>query len=478
MKKLCICEICSCGRHRCSHKPTALYGKGNSGTCVLTEYTEKFPMYEAVYNPPQTLKPKPELDHIRDKGRMDGTTIFKADFIPHEVKRRPGRQPVEYKPNPAKIDLGTTYNQDFNPHEPQLFVPVRPKEKSYAVPAKLDTIPTYKDDFRQWELCKRELTRPEHSYQPPSSKFGGSTTFQDDFVPRAAAPRQSFKPANVAKSSDIPFDGVTSNQLAFVVHPVEPRFVKPQEAYRPSSQPLQDLTTNRLDYQGRPGELPQSCKPSNNKHSLAVSSLPFQGSTENKDHFKEWPVSLPQLHKPEEYTSPTGQMDLSTTTAAHYVRHQVQPFNPAKPHKPPKRSSAPFQTFTTMREDFQPWAAQARQPIAKKPEGIHRASGKIEDLTTFRAHFTAHELRPSVSFKPSNEPMRSSAPMEDSTMYRSEFTPKRISVCPASFEAPPGYVFEESDDRGHKFFRKLSSKDGNSKHGGSAVPMQKAVAVL
>lgn len=44
---------------------------------MLTEYTEKFPVYGSVYNPPQTQKPKPELDHVKDKGRMDGTTTFK-----------------------------------------------------------------------------------------------------------------------------------------------------------------------------------------------------------------------------------------------------------------------------------------------------------------------------------------------------------------------------------------------------------------
>ncbi|KAM3876866.1 stabilizer of axonemal microtubules 2 [Diretmus argenteus] len=479
MKKICICEICSCGRHRCPHRPTALYRQGNTETCVLTEYAEKFPVYGGVYKPPQSMKPKAGLDQTQDKGRIDGTTVFKADFIPHEVQRRPGRQPVEYKPYPGKIDLGTTYKQDFNPYELQPFVPVRPRGKTYKIPDKLNTIPTYKDDYRQWELCKRELTKPEHNYQPPEAKFGGSTTFQDDFVARAVAPRQSFKPAGVAKLSDVPFSGVTSNQQAFVVHPVEPRFVRPQEIYRPSSQPLQDLTTTRQDFQGQRGELLQSCKPNINKHPFLVeSSSVFQGNTENKDKFKVWPVSLPQLRKAEEYTGPTELMNLSTTTAADYPKHQVQPFYPARPHPPPKRSPPPFQKCSTMREDFQPWAAQARRPLIRMQEEMQRASGKIDDVTTFREHFTVHELRPSVSFKPDNRLVRASVPMENSTMYRTEFPPNRISVCPASFQSPPGYQFEESNDSGHRFFRKLSPRDNDYKHGGSLVPMQSAVAVL
>ncbi|XP_056135311.1 stabilizer of axonemal microtubules 2 [Lampris incognitus] len=478
MKKLCLCEICSCGRHRCCRKPTALYIKGNTGSCIQTEYLEKFPVYKGVYNPPQSLKPKQEPDPTCDKGKMDGTTTFKTDFMPHEVKRRPGRQPVKYKPNSGKIDLRTTYNLDFHPREPEPVVPIRPREKTYVVKANLDTIPTYKDDFRQWEICKQEITKPEHNYQPPSTKFANSTTFQDDFVRKVFPQRESFKPPNVAKLSDIPFEGLTSNQLTFVPHTLEPRFVRPKETYKPSSQPLQDITTNRQDFQGLPGDLPQSCKPRPNKYSsLAASAMPFEGNTESKDRFKEWPISLPQLHKAGEYVSPTDHMELSTTTTSDYIRHQVQPFISARPYLPPKKSVIPFQNCTTMREDYQPWRADVRQPI-KTSDEMHKASGKIENLTTFRAHFTPHELRPNVSFKPANQPMRDDVPMEESTMYRTEFIPKRISACPATFESPPGYMYEDTDNEGHKYFRKMSSNDSHQKERDSAVSMQRAVAVL
>ncbi|XP_041755083.2 stabilizer of axonemal microtubules 2 isoform X2 [Coregonus clupeaformis] len=421
MKRLCICEICSCGRHRCPHRPTALYGKPNK-TCVLTEYTEKYPAYGG-YNPPQSLKPKP-VNH-GDQGRMDGTTTFKTDFIPYEVTRRPGKQQAEYKPKPGDIDLGTTYKQDYTLYEVHPFAPSRPRERVRATGHKMDTVPTYKEDFRQWEMCKRELKKPDLSYHPPDAKFDGHTTFQDDFLTRGLAPRESFKPSSSPKMSDAPFDCVTSNQQCYVPHPLEARWVKAPEPYRPSSQPLQDLTTNRRDYQGLPGQLPQSYKPNPGK---VTSDIPFQSSTEFKERFQQWPVSLPQLHKSLQYVSPTEHMDMSTTSGADYVRHNIQPFISAKPFNRPNKSSAPFQ-----------------------------------------AHFTPHELQPSVSFKPAHAPMRTDAPLEGGTMYSTEFTPKRISICPASYDSPPGFVFEDSDDRGHRFYRKLPSKDRNKMAAGMAV---------
>ncbi|KAG7260806.1 hypothetical protein CRUP_017729 [Coryphaenoides rupestris] len=408
-----------------------------------TEYSEKFPVYTGLYNPPSVTKPNTQLDKDKKRADMDSITTFK----PKEMIR------------------------------------------SRDTP-KMAVVPTYTEDFKKWEICRQKLTKPESSYQPPTCKFDGTTTVQDDFVPRAAAVRESFKPANAVLQSAAPLESVTSNSLVFVPHPVEPRRQRTPETYKPSGQPLESLTTTRQDFQGLAGELPQSCKPQNNGHfTMARSSVPLQASTESMEKFQKWPVSLPQFQKKEEYVSPTERMSLSTTTAEAYVKHQMQPFVLAKAQLPPKRSTVPFSNHTTTRDDFQSWGVHTRRPIVRGEE-MCKSSGKIEDLTTFRAHFTAHELRPSKSFKPPNQHARNVAPMEDSTMYRSEFTPKRISVCPASFELPPGYTFEASDERGHKFFRKMSPRDNNNNNhhlqqqqqqqqpiDNASVPMQSTVAV-
>nr|XP_055037602.1 stabilizer of axonemal microtubules 2-like [Misgurnus anguillicaudatus] len=451
MTRLCVCDMCNCGRHRCTHQSSTLYNKGGPSN-ALSEYTEKYPAYKG-HTRPKSLKPQQE--YKAHQSTMEGTTTFRTDYIPYVVPRRPERQQVEYKPKPGQIDLGTTYKQDFNQYEVQPFVPSRPKERVHIINAKLDTVPTYKEDFRQWEISRRELTKPDMTYHPPAAKFGNSTTFQDDFVQKGLVPRESYKPPNVAKFSNVPFENLTSNKLSYVPHALEARYVKAPEEYKPNSNPFQDLTTHRQDFQGLPGQLPKSCKPVVLKK---ASNKPFQSSTEFRDRFQQWPVSLPEFHKSVEYTSPTAHMDLTTTSHTDYIKHQVQPFLSAKPFSIPKKSSEPFQGNTTMRDDFQPWAPQ-RQNLIRKQEEIRRSSDKMEDLTTFKAHFIHHQPQPSQSFKPHNAPMRSDAPLENDTMYRTEFTPKKISICPASFEAPPGFVFDAYDDRGHRFFRKLTSTD-------------------
>uniref|UniRef100_A0A8C9S415 Stabilizer of axonemal microtubules 2 n=1 Tax=Scleropages formosus TaxID=113540 RepID=A0A8C9S415_SCLFO len=465
MDRLChniLCFPILVRRHRCFHKTTSLYTKGDK-ECVLTEYAEKYPVY-AAHRPPKSLKPR--MEYQRD--RLDQAaycSFIQSDYIPYEVTQQYVRRQAQYKPAPGEMDLGTTYKLDFNTHEVQPFVPVRPIETQHAKVGKLDTLPTYKDDFRPWDVSKRDLVKPEFTYHPPTTKFGNSTTFQDDFVPKGFAQRESFKPPIVAKLSDMPFNDLTSNRLCYVPHTLEPRVVRPPEPYRPSSQPFQCCTTHRSDFQGLPAQLPQSCKPSSTK---MASDAPFQSSTEFRDRFQPWPVALPQLFKPPEYVSRTEHMELSTTTKEDFVKHSVQPFVPAKPFLQTKRPSGPFQGSTTMKEDFKPWQIQRRE-MAKKPEDVRKAGGKMEDLTTFKLDYTQHQIQPNVSFKPKHVPLKSEAPFDDGTMYRAEFTPKKGTVCPASFDCPPGYVFEGTDERGHRFFRKLSTQDRNK------VPLHKNV---
>ncbi|KAL4613289.1 protein FAM154B-like [Arapaima gigas] len=465
-----LCFTIFLRRHRCFHQTTSLYTKGDK-ECVLTEYAEKYPAYGA-HQPPKSLKPK--LEYQRDRTKMDGATTFKSDYIPYEVVQRYVPQQAQYKPIPGEMELGTTYKLDFNIHEVQPFVPVKPFKTRHTKDGKVDTLPTYKDDFRPWDISKRDLMKPEFTYQPPTTKFGNSTTFQDDFVPKGFVQRESFKPPIVAKLSDMPFDDLTSNRLTYVPHTLEARVIRPPEQYKPSSQPFQCCTTHRSDFQGLPAQLPQSCKPTFTK---VASDAPFQSSTEFRDRFQPWPVALPQLFKSAEYVTPTEQMDLSTTTKEDFVKHSVQPFVPAKPVLQSKRPSGPFQGVTTMEEDFKPWQIQRRK-MTKKPEDVRKPTGKMEDLTTFKLDYTPHQIQPHVTFKPKYAVQKIEAPFDDGSIYRAEFTPKKIHVCPASFDCPPGYVFEGTDERGHKFFRQLLAQDRNKIPLAPAIHAAKDVAVM
>ncbi|NXN94034.1 SAXO2 protein, partial [Rhinopomastus cyanomelas] len=452
-------------RHRCPHKPTRIYDKGQQ-LCLTTEYVEKYPKYSNV-SPPRSLKPKQEYRVHR--GKMEGITTFKSDYLPYDIVKRSLQVQEEYKPKTGEIDLGTTYQKDYSAHKIQPATILKPLERKHTMRGKFDTIPTYQDDYRPWEVPRREPNKVEHVYHPPTVKFGNSTTFQDDFVPRELNPRQSFKPPCVAKLSDGPFDSITSHRTSYVAHQLEPKFIRPKEEYKPSNQPFDDLTTHRNDFKGLPGQLAKSCKP---KNVQVISSAHFNGITEFQDRFQPWLVSLPEVRKTKEYVPPPGNMDFNSTSHLDYVKHELSPAVPIRPVSNSRTTSAPFQGNTTTKEDFKAWGS-GRQEIIKKEQEIPKPTGKFYDLTTFKSHYVPHPIIPAQSFKPVCAIVPNSARFQDETMYRTEYAPKKQEICPAHYPSPLGYVYVNTDSCGHKFFRQVTPEFPESNS--SLIPKQVAV---
>ncbi|KAJ6662833.1 hypothetical protein lerEdw1_011037 [Lerista edwardsae] len=379
-----------------------------------------------------------------------------SDYVPYELPNRFVQVQEEYKPRGGDIDLGTTYRRDYHSHKIQPATIVRPLQEKYTRGAKLNTIPTYRDDYRVWEIPRREPHKTENTYRPPTEKFGNATTFQDDFFPRELAFRKSYKPTVVTKLSDQPFNGVSSHRSDYVPHQLEPKVMvhRAKEEYRPNSQPFVDTTTHREE-----------------------SKALFDGRTEFRDSFQPWVVSLPEVHhKAKEYIPPTGNMDLNSTSHLAYVPHDI---NPAIIVRPPpekyRRNNAPFQGNTTMRDAFQAW--DVRQPeVVKRAQEMPRFSGKFEATTTFRDHYVPHGIVLTQSYKPLKRALSKPAPFEHGTIYRTEYTPKKQEICPATYPSPPGYVFVSTDAQGHKFFRRVTPEVNTvTPTNGNHVPKEIAV---
>ncbi|XP_030740350.1 stabilizer of axonemal microtubules 2 [Echinops telfairi] len=400
--------------------------------------------------PPQSLKPKQEFQACR--GKMEGITTFKSDYRPYEIVKQPRHVPEEYKPKLGQIDLGTTYKRDFNSYKVQPVAIARPLERQQVKKGKLDTVPTYKDDYRAWDIQKSELYKPKENYHPPTVKFGNSTTFQDDYMPQEVKPRPSFKPSFALQPSTIPFNGDTSHRLDYVPHQLEFTCARPKEVYKPTSQPFEALTTHRNDFQGLVGETAKICKPAYNR---VTQNVPFSGSTEFQESFQPWEMPPPPVRKAAEYVPPAGTMQFSSTSHLDYVPHQASRVAAIRPISHRRNSNVPFQGKSTTKEDFPVWES-CRQGIIKRQQQIPNPSGKFDGLSTFRSHYVPHDLIPTKSCKPLTISLRSSVPFDDATMYSTEYTPKKQDVCPASYPAPPGYIFESTNSQGHKFFRKIT----------------------
>ncbi|XP_067873692.1 stabilizer of axonemal microtubules 2 [Heterodontus francisci] len=451
MTRKCICEICNCGRHHCPHQPLGFYDK-TLKPCLLTEYHDKYPAYGGI-KPRESFRPKREF--LSNRGRMEGTSTFRTDYIPHEITHRPERLQHEYRPKSGEVDHHTTYKTDYSPHQIKPAESMRPPPTKPGKGGKIDTVPTYKDDYRLWDIPKRKTKTPQ-AYCPPTARFGNPSTFQDDYGPKGYALTESFKPPYAPKISDVPFDGLTNHKIAYVPHPLGERYVRPRDEYKPSDKPFDSITTHRRDYRGLHGDPTKSYKP---EHGKVGSDAPFDSSSEFRDRYQAWPVTLPYVHKHPDYVQPDGPMDLNSTSHLDYVGHKVKPPAPFKPASA-RKIHAPFQGSTTMKDDFKSWEMK-KPEIIKRAEEIGIPHAKFDDLTTFKANYVPHPINPPQSFKPTNAPLHSTTPFDGGTLYRTEYIPKRLEICPASYPTPPGYVYESTDARGHRFFHKVTASEEN-----------------
>ncbi|XP_067839559.1 stabilizer of axonemal microtubules 2-like [Heptranchias perlo] len=386
---------------------------------------------------------------------MQTLTTFRADYIPHHIQPGPGRVTEEFRQPQGAMNLDTTYKRDFNPHSIQPVAPVRPLEQKHISTAKMETIPTYKDHYKQWELSKRATTKPEYTVKAPSTKFGNTTTFQDDYSFKIPAPKESFKPLNAARLSNMPFADMTNYRQHYIAYPHEPRRRHEREQYKPNDEPFDDLTTHRRDFKGQAGELTMAIRPPCTK---VNSNQQFYDLTEFRDKYRTWTIDPPSVRKAVEFVVPDGKINLNTTTHTDFVEHKVQPFVPVRPLPHSSKHSIPFEGQSTMKEDYKHWDA-TREPMIKPQQELEKAAGRFDDMTTFRAHYVPHQISLMHTFKPRNSYVPSTMPLHNGTTYQFSYTPKKVEVCPASFAVPPGYEYEETDARGHKFYRPVSERE-------------------
>jgi len=141
-----------------------------------------------------------------------------------------------------------------------------------------------------------------------------------------------------------------------------------------------------------------------------------------------------------------------TVTISLLFRKQPQRVAPARPeYKRPV--TAQFDGTTTHKEDFRKWSLGNRAKAVSQAE-YSPPEAPFEGMSTHQAHYTLKRAEMARSFKPESVAVQGGA-FDDTTMYRVDFTAKKAEPCPAALlnTAMAGYVFEQEDSKGHKYYQ-------------------------
>lgn len=441
MKKPCVCEICTCGRHRCPHHPTNHLGRGE-GPCKVTEYTQVYKPHPL--GPRETFKPDARP---MQGGEFSDQTTQRVDYHPHPLERPFQHQHEQYVKPQGEFADRTSYNTEFVEKRGVPAKAIR-NDGQRLVPGRFEGEPTYKSDYRKWDAAGRQQPYGmTAAWEPPKDRFQGSTTFQDDFRRKEIGPRVSFKPDNGPHMSDAPFDDNTIHRANYKQHAIPPRYVKEREQYKPPGVQFDGSTTFKADYRGQPGEPTHSFKPAGQAFQ---SNSPLDDHTTQRDSYKKWPMERPYVHAQEQYVKPEGEFAGKTTHNATYVPMPLSKVAAMRPVESQK-ASAPFDGSTMYKTDYAKKIGERAQPL-KQPEYVQN-NARFEGASTYGSHYHSHPVQATKSFRPEYQAVQGGH-FEDRTMYRQDYVPKEIQPCPAAIIDQPAstYRFAGLDSRGHKTY--------------------------
>ena len=181
-------------------------------------------------------------------------------------------------------------------------------------------------------------------------------------------------------------------------------------------------------------------------------SAPLDDKTTNRVDYLKWPSHPPERHQPDPYCPPAIEMASITNNRFSY---DSKPLSKREPCLPSRRLGCPgkFEDATTNRVDYRqlgPVPLYRHQPDPYCPPGV-----PFEGLPIYRTDYVGRCQPPRASMKPCHVPLES-APLQDCTEYRQEFTKKCVPACIAGLleagAGNTGLCYADTDPVGHKFF--------------------------
>ncbi|ESN93707.1 hypothetical protein HELRODRAFT_180571 [Helobdella robusta] len=463
MTKKCICQICTCGRHKCPHNPNPTV---ISGPCPFSEYTQEYKEHplEARVNY------KPQYQLKTNQGPMDDMTTHKFDYIPYEVEKPYKRQTEAWQKPEGNMEVITNYHKDFTEKPLDIIRSFKPEEVKKSL-GKFEGEPTYQADYKPWESKPRvKFGPPEPNTQLSDQPFHGNTNYQTDFIPYKTIPStKSMKPITGPVHSDAPFIDATDYKESYVQYPIEAKIAKAKVNWQPTDlPPMDDLSSYKKDYIAKDSQKPVSFKPDQTPYS---SQAAFDETTTHKTDFMPWLLDLKRPNKrTENYQKPDGQMTFDTTTQLDYPAYPNQPPTRVIPNYQDSfgRDKPRFDATTNYTIDYKRWSVQGTDRVKKLSDYVP-SDVPFNGIPTYQTDFVPKQLVFTKSARPVQGAFKSDAPLDDSTEYKVEFFKKSVEPCPVpnvKSGADSRYEFVTQDDVGHLWYRIYSASHGQKNGAG------------
>lgn len=451
-KLLCVCQICTCGRHHCVHHPKAHLAP--KGPCALTEYKDTYRKF-SNYEPSKSIKPD-AATHL-SKDPFDSNTSYKQVYVSHPFQPRSKREQKKYIKPDGNFDGTSSYQHDYIEKVADKMPSARPVYHPTTSDRPFSGTTVHKETYRPWDLPVNRGIRPTAAIKLPTSNFDHKTTFQDDFQGHKGRGREAIKPPEPALAVGTgPFADETTTRHDYTKKDALPmKSAKPAQNILRHSDPFDHRSTAQHTYGWPQGKPADSCKP---EEMVRCSSQPLDSDTTHRITYKAWDIPKRQGWKPRSgWTAPLDPFDHKTTFQHDY---SGKPVRPAKSARPDYNRLAPgeFDGLTTHKDAYKPWEVNARA-ACRPAEGYRGPHGKFDGQTTFQTDYKGFKSsRPDLCI-PKGGGISFDGPQDFGTMYNNTYLGERPPTCPAKYleareniRSSNGYRYK-LDQNGHQFFR-------------------------
>ncbi|KAK7115513.1 stabilizer of axonemal microtubules 2-like [Littorina saxatilis] len=269
------------------------------------------------------------------------------------------------------------------------------------------------------EICVCGRHRCPHR---PHVSFGGNdkpcmlTEYATTYHQHPIHPRQSCKPTMRAVDSDAPIEDKTTNRVDYVRHPVERPYHHAPDAYKKPAGEHDLMTSYTKDY---PEKRVDPAKAIRHDGQRQVQSK-FEGEPTYTSDYRNWDMGKPTRFGPQSaWEPPKDKFEGQSTFTRDYRRYNEPPRQPLRPHDGAVMSDTPFDGTTGYREEYirHPLGARfVKERETYKPTGV-----PMDGLTTFTRDFRGQPGELTKSFKPNGQAAISDAPFEDGTTFKNDY---------------------------------------------------------
>uniref|UniRef100_A0A7M5VH11 Uncharacterized protein n=1 Tax=Clytia hemisphaerica TaxID=252671 RepID=A0A7M5VH11_9CNID len=367
-KLLCVCEICTCGRHHCVHRPKT---NKPSGPCALSEYKETYRKFDN-YAPQKPIKPDSATK--RSDVPLDARTLYELEYTKHPLEARKKREQAKYVKPGGNFDGTSSYQHDYTEKSAEKMKSARPPYQPATSDRPFSGTTVHQETYKPWEVPFTQGIRHQSAIKLPSGKFDHKTTFQKDFTGYPGhAGRQPIIPKGPTLSMGAgKFSDETTTRRDYT-----PKDARPEKSARPpqyvlhNTDPFDHKTTFQHNFPWPKGHPAESCKP---QQMVRRSSMPLDGLTTHNMTYKPWEVAKTKGWKPKSgWVPPQDPFDAKTTFQHDYDGKSSSPARSMRPYYN-RMEPGEFADRTTHKDAFKPWEVNARQSC--KPKEAYSPHGR------------------------------------------------------------------------------------------------------